>query len=479
MWKKTYALSADFFTQDLFTNVVNNDGDQGDYMDTWTTELDADVIFDVGQAVMVPANGSADVQVTVRLTDSQKEALKQYPAGAYLQGFVYAKSEATEEGVEGTEHSIPVLGFYGNWSDASMFEVGSRAEYETGSEVRLPYLGNTKVNTAAITYANDPEATYYFGGNPLVADARYMPERNAINSENGDQISQISFCGHSECGAQPHPGSEPDNPWRTPAGDLPRGSKLRILSHQRWCMAEHGLSLQHQVCTQGCKEGDRLELSLTLAPEYYVDAQGNVGWDDLGEGATMTIPMVVDNTARSFLDVSLSLMGSTMTVKAKDNQYVAGVVLYNAAGSKVLAKTGAKQDIQPGEAAEYALDLAGMSGKSFLVQVSDYAMNTTTYQLNLQTGGDETLPDMMAYQSDHHIWIGFGAGESGSPSELASTQQVYTAATSADGLVFAATSHGDLYVLSEEDLALETHVANMGVVLRIWLMTSPPPPSTA
>ncbi len=120
----------------------------------------------------------------------------------------------------------------------------------------------------------------------------------------------------------------------------------------------------------------------------------------------------------------------------------------------MLAKTGAKQDIQPGEAAEYALDLAGMSGKSFLVQVSDYAMNTTTYQLNLQTGGDETLPDMMAYQSDHHIWIGFGAGESGSPSELASTQQVYTAATSADGLVFAATSHGDLYVLSEEDLAL-------------------------
>lgn len=102
--------------------------------------------------------------------------------------------------------------------------------------------------------------------------------------------------------------------------------------------------------------------------------------------------MVVDNTAPELLDVSLSLMGSTMTVKAKDNQYVAGVVLYNAAGSKVLAKTGAKQDIQPGEAAEYALDLAGMSGKSFLVQVSDYAMNTTTYQLNLQTGGDETLP---------------------------------------------------------------------------------------
>ena len=34
--EKTYALSADFFTQGVFTNVVNQNGDQGDYMDTWT-----------------------------------------------------------------------------------------------------------------------------------------------------------------------------------------------------------------------------------------------------------------------------------------------------------------------------------------------------------------------------------------------------------------------------------------------------------
>ena len=445
--------------------MVNNDGDQGDYMDTWTTELDADVTFDVGQAVTVPANGSADVQVTVRLTDSQKEALKQYPVGAYLQGFVYAKSEATEEGVEGTEHSIPVLGFYGNWTDASMFEVGSRVEYETGSEVRLPYLGNTKVNTAAITYANDPSAKYYFGGNPLVADARYMPERNAINGENGDQISQISFAAIRNAAASRILAVNQTTPGEPLLETFPGAVSSAYYHTNAGAWQNTATTLSTKFVPKGAQEGDQLELSLTLAPEYYVDAQGNVGWDDLGEGATMAIPMVVDNTAPELLDVSLSLMGSTMTVKAKDNQYVAGVVLYNAAGSKVLAKTGAKQDIQPGEAAEYALDLAGVSGKSFLVQVSDYAMNTTTYQLNLQTGGDETLPDMMAYQSDDHIWIGFGAGESGSPSELASTQQVYTAATSADGLVFAATSHGDLYVLSEEDLALETHVANMGVVL--------------
>ena len=99
----------------------------------------------------------------------------------------------------------------------------------------------------------------------------------------------------------------------------------------------------------GAQEGDRLELSLTLAPEYYVDAQGNVRWDDLKAGASMRIPMTVDNTAPELLDVNLSLMGSTMTVKARDNRYVAGVVLYNASGTKSLAMTGAMQDIQPGK----------------------------------------------------------------------------------------------------------------------------------
>ena len=56
-----------------------------------------------------------------------------------------------------------------------MFEVGSRLEYDTNSEVRLPYLGSTNTNLATITYANDPGSRYLFGGNPVVTDTRYLP----------------------------------------------------------------------------------------------------------------------------------------------------------------------------------------------------------------------------------------------------------------------------------------------------------------
>ena len=190
-----------------------------------------------------------------------------------------------------------------------------------------------------------------------------------------------------------------------------------------------------------------------------------MNWEALGKGASFTVPMVVDNTAPELLDVSLSLMGGNLTVQAKDNQYVAGVVLYNASGAKILAKTGAKQDIQPGEAAQYTLDLTGVTGKSFLLRVYDYALNATTYQVNLQNGGEDATPDVLAFQTGTRTWVGLDQADSKDLGELATSEQVYVAAAEVDGMIFAATEQGGLYVLDEADLSIETYVANMGVVL--------------
>ena len=463
--EKTYALSADFFTQGVFTNVVNQNGDQGDYMDTWTAMLDADVTFDVGQSVTVSANGSADVKVTVKLTDAQKAALNdKYPSGAYIQGFVYAKSGATTEGAEGTEHSIPVLGFYGNWSDGSMFEVGSRLEYDTNSEVRLPYLGSTNTNLATITYANDPGSRYLFGGNPVVTDTRYLPERTAINSENGDQISQLTVSVIRNAAAsrvQVENLTAGKSMMDTEAGAM--DAAYYHTNSGTWRNTSANVSVD--FAPRGASQGDQLALTLTLAPEYYVDREGNVNWEALGKGASFTVPMVVDNTAPELLEVSLSLMGGNLTVQAKDNQYVAGVVLYNASGAKILAKTGAKQDIQPGEAAQYTLDLTGVTGKSFLLRVYDYALNAATYQVNLQNGGEDATPDVLAFQTGTRTWVGLDQADSKDLGELATSEQVYVAAAEVDGMIFAATEQGGLYVLDEADLSIETYVANMGVVL--------------
>ena len=140
----------------------------------------------------VAANGSATVTVTVRMTELTKSRLDaEFDNGTYVQGYVYAKSLSSEEGVMGTTHSIPVLGFYGSWTDASVYEVGTVAERATGEENRMPYTGVTETNAFTVEYDARSGREYWFGGNPVVGDEQYLSERNAINSENGDAVKRV------------------------------------------------------------------------------------------------------------------------------------------------------------------------------------------------------------------------------------------------------------------------------------------------
>ena len=61
---------------------------------------------------------------------------------------------------------------------------------------------------------------------------------------------------------------------------------------------------------------------------------------------------------------------------------------YHSSGTKLLQRVGAQQEIQAGEEAQYALDLTGIQGNKFLLQVTDYAMNTATFKVEVQTGED-------------------------------------------------------------------------------------------
>ena len=97
----------------------------------------------------------------------------------------------------------------------------------------------------------------------------------------------------------------------------------------------------------------------------------------------MEMPMVIDNTAPTLEDVSLSLTGDSLQVTARDNQYVAGVVLYNAAGTQVLTEAGAKQEAKPGETLTYTLDMHQVEGERLLLQVYDYVRTAQTIRISL------------------------------------------------------------------------------------------------
>ena len=467
--EKTYALSADFFTQGLFTDVINANQDLGDYMDTRTAPLNLDVTFSTGANVTVPANGSAKVTVTAALTAEQKAALQEkYPCGAYLQGFVFAKSASTPEGIQGTEHSIPVLGFYGSWTDSSMFDVGSYAEYQSGAESRTPYLGNPYTNCLGVTYSLHPGDVYAFGGNPIIQDKTYMPERNAFNNANGDVLSSVVFSPIRNAAAT-----------RFQVRNVTQNQALATTDYgsvygafysetaQSWYNTQANLSLFSYIPT--ANEGDSILATMTLAPEYYVRSDGSVDWNALGQGATLSVPMVIDNTAPELVggDSAVTVQGSTMTVTARDNRYIAGVALYNGSGSTVYASTGSKADIQPGETAQYDLNLSGIVGSRFLLQVYDYAMNTTTYIVDRQIGDPGAVPDMIGFNVFQSFWTSLTttSTSTGAGVAYAESSHTFLAGTVVDSWAFGATSTGSLYVMPLSDLTDTTLVADLGVLL--------------
>lgn len=84
--------------------------------------------------------------VDVQLTNEAKAYLDaNYVNGAYVEGYVYAKPVDSVDGAVGVTHSIPVLGFYGNWSDHSMYDQVTYTGVLYGDKT-VPYLNVRETN---------------------------------------------------------------------------------------------------------------------------------------------------------------------------------------------------------------------------------------------------------------------------------------------------------------------------------------------
>ena len=383
--EKTYDLSVKLFTQAIEDEYLSKTTTT---FNSWT-EFRGSSVSD--NTVTVGANGTADVNVIVTLSDSGKSLLEQYENGAYIEGYVFV-TPSGEDADKRVAHSIPVLGFYGNWSDPSVFEVGSYVEYYlTGEEDRDPYLGDDSVNAFAVTDA-DNKKQYYFGGNPYI-DEEYMPERNAINSADAITVSYAAIrnAADSRLAVYGEDGllSSANNGSISCAYYYSNGSEWR----------NTGATFRAGTVLGTVAENTAVELAFEAALEYYVDESGNVSWDELGEGAALTIPAVVDNTAPSVLSVEVDNENNKLIVTVQDNQYVAAVALFDKTGSEILAADGSNPDADKGEKTVYEISVEGIQGKKFLLQAYDYAMNTVTYEINHQIGEDIPMPEMIALKN--------------------------------------------------------------------------------
>lgn len=412
-----------------------------------------------GGQLLLPAGGTAHVTVTMTLTQAQKEALDEaYANGTYVQGYVFAAPMPTSEGVQGVMHSIPVLAFYGNWTDPSMFENGSWITHDSGVEIKRPYMGTVATNY--VTGMTEGSAIpYLWGANPstsLWMQEDYLPERATINNQNGDSICQYSIGpirNAANARMQISNGETGEIYKQRELGAIDSG--YYYVQAGAWYQTEHLVNMTWagtDASGQPLPEGTEALLQVTLAPEYYVDGKtGETDWDALGDGATLTTRLTIDNTAPEITGVRVDPVSNELSVLVTDNQFVAAVQVTNPSTGAIFNYKSPNQH-QRNEVSEVKFpNLNRFSGQTLRVTVYDYAANAASYDVKVgQILGNETeQTEFRAFWSQE--WVMFNSDDGGEYlDEQVSTLSNVQAATNVDGHVFVVTSDAMLYKIDQD-----------------------------
>ncbi len=378
---------------DSISNKDNADFDNDGNIDTY----DAYLFFQRlnKSTVEIPANGSIHVEVNAKVLGLDEYDKASDNTGTYVEGYVYADEVASAEGVKGDSHSIPVLGYYGSWTDPSMFDIGSYLEYhEAGTESRVPYMyaasqNATKYQALAVQYAGD-SGMYYFGGNPYMEET-YDPNRAAINPDTTVFARATFSLIRNSADARVTITGENGNVYYDKASGSPAAGAYYYTNGASWRNAQGYIGINNAPTKAA--EGEKITVKVTEAPEYYVtyDAEGNAttDWDALGDGASQTYTAFIDRTepvlSNVYFKEDVETGTRSLVLTAQDNRYVAAAFLIDYDEMSILDRTaGSPEGAAEGAATDISLNLSKAEGVDhLLVQVADYADNTATYKINL------------------------------------------------------------------------------------------------
>ncbi len=150
--------------------------------------------YDAPDSVTVPAESSKEIEITVRLDSSEmSENMKIFENGFFVEGFVVLKS--SDQGT--AQINIPYMGFYGDWTQASMLDekIDCNPEF-MGTYLASDFYDSTCGATDEGFHWCQPLGTNLFGeldesaleknfSDMIVEDFDYK-EENAAISPNGD-----------------------------------------------------------------------------------------------------------------------------------------------------------------------------------------------------------------------------------------------------------------------------------------------------
>ncbi len=365
--------------------------------------------------VEVPAGGSVHVTVNAQVLGLDQYDEASNGTGTYVEGYVFAEEPSSSEGETGTTHSIPVLGYYGSWTDSSMFDVGSTIAYRYGLENRPPYLyaaTNQAVGFQDMTVKYTGTSEHLsFGGNPYVEDGFYDPDRYAINPDTSTLSDAYFTLIRNAATARVTIEGSDGKEYLNTESNYPIAAAYYHINNRFWNQLQSSVSIN---AAPKAEEGTVLTVKITMAPEYYVDYSGKTAvtdWNALGDGASQVYTVNIDKTAPVLDEVFFKEDTATgvrhLNVTATDNRYLAAAVLYNYDSGKVISKVaGSPEGAAKGDTVTMDLGEIGSDTPHLVLRVYDYANNCSTYKINQNRDELEGPVSVTLDKTSAHLYKG-------------------------------------------------------------------------
>ena len=452
------------------------------YSTSGMTKLDANVTFSAN-TVTVPAGGSVTVTATISVPETtvSKMVSLGYTNGFYMEGFLYINPVANNEGVMDAAHSIPVLGWYGNWSDPSMFDSNTFLDFAYGTLSRYSHIMYPTKNILAWAPIGYGQGLYYtgniYGGydtqtGEVYGDQRYIEARNAISNLPNAQWeiyaifpTLIRNAGDFKLEVVDSVTGEVYYVDDYEQFDDTMYGSFYYTNYAQWydSTGDYGIGLGDWKYTDAngdpLPDGTRIDINLICIPELYVK-DGKVDWDnyEVTEGNKLTYSFTIDSTLPELVGDSLAYNAETgdLTFTVKDNNYVAAVVLLNGSANAAIDYYYPDMDEdQRGQAVTGKLNLNDYVGQKVAIAVADYAGNESYYAINL--GGEgANYGSFIGFQPDPDgypgSWVAFDSGVNKNETGLFTSVEDIVCAEYVNGHVYAQDESGKLYGIPYEDM---------------------------
>lgn len=406
-------------------------------------------------AITVPAHSTVTITTTITLTEEDRAYLARFANGTYVEGYVYLRAQADQEGVLTVDQSIPFLAFYGSWTESSMLDRFKYAEDYFDRDAHTPYLPFSIENYYTKRF-KDVSTAYYFGLNLYASDNAYLGERNALSSSAGDYIYNLTYQLVRNAADVSFSITDADTGavyYRTDYGN--QYGAFYYTNGGAWMYTRTSKTINWAgTDAEGnpLPNNTKVNMTLTMVPEYNMGPDGALK-GELGKGAIWTMPVTIDNeepTVQSmFFSSDAMTNAKQLHVQAKDNQYIAAVQIYNEAGTKQLKTISPNQTVA-GADVSMQVDVSDIYEKNVLINVVDYAGNAVAYTLELGAGEeeqDDELSGFFAYLPAQTGWINFDETSTANPTLLVESGTDFGAAEHVKGYVFASDLNGYLYVM--------------------------------